>query len=72
MVRDTTGICGCPYSELFRLLYSFLNEIMSNGDALSWLNALIMQLTGLQLDEEGGYYLVAILFVKRLIYQSVD
>ncbi len=47
------GWGSSPYREIFRLLYGLLDDILSNKDALSWLNAFIVELTGLKLDDEG-------------------
>jgi hypothetical protein len=65
---ELLGRGGSPYGELFRLLYSFLDEIMSsvNEDGLSWLNAVIAQFTGLQTDENGGELVVGDLFSESV------
>ncbi|KAL7538989.1 hypothetical protein ACHAXR_008950 [Thalassiosira sp. AJA248-18] len=66
---ELLGRGGSPYGELFRLLYGFLDEVLSSvdDDGLSWLNALIMQFTGLQTDDAGNIF-----FAGDLIRQSLD
>ncbi|KAL9181701.1 hypothetical protein ACHAXT_012044 [Thalassiosira profunda] len=60
---------GEPYGDLFHVLYAFLDQILTttDEDGLSWLNALIVQLTGLETDDSGDLY-----FPGDLVSQTVE
>jgi len=65
---ELLGRGGSPYGDLFRLLYNFLEEMMSKADknGLSELNVLLSSLTERQSDKGGELYYPGDLFKQDL------